>query len=145
MRNVLMSGRRRLRAGAIGVAFAVVMALFGVTAPPAAAAGCSPSADFELDSYGYVQVSHYANCSYAKWYAWVRITSWLKRDGVNQGTPRQITYKGPTTGGWFAGYGSSARNYSGTQLFCAYTRIEWIYTEPNGTEFSSSGASCAYY
>lgn len=97
--------------------------------PVEAAGGCTPYADFELDSYGYVQVSHRAYCGYAKYYATIIVQHGLQVDGKSTVLPDAgALYRGPTTGAaYYPGYGTSARNLPGTQQFCAWTKVTWQY------------------
>jgi hypothetical protein len=131
---------------------ALLLALVAVAAlattmsarPAEAAGGCTPSAHFELDAYGYVNVSHRAYCGYAKWYGTIIVQHGLKVNGKPVVWPDSgAVYRGPTTGGWFSGYGTRARNTAGTQQFCAWTKVTWQYTSNGGGQ--KYGTFCASY
>src|SRR5215211_2600149 len=65
---------------------------------------------------GLVNVSHRAYCGYAKWYGTIIVQHGLKVNGKPVVWPDSgAVYRGPTTGGWFSGYGTRARNTAGTQ------------------------------
>ena len=135
--------RRRLRVVLLTLVMTVTL-VGGTTGTAQAAAGCTPYADFELDAYGYVNVMHYAYCAYAKYYATIVVQHALKVNGTSVVLPDSgAVYRGPTTGGWFSGYGTRARNRSGTQQFCAWTKVTWQYTGQLGG--SKYGWFCASY
>jgi hypothetical protein len=135
----------RQRGIALLLALVAVAALATISVRPAeAAASCTPHAYFELDAYGYVNVSHQGYCGYAKWYGTIIVQHALKVNGTPVvGPDSGALHRGPTTGGWFSGYGTRARNTAGTQQFCAWTKVTWQFTSNGGGQ--KYATFCASY